>query len=301
MPDATTPPATDLRPGRPPAAAASSAGPREAAAPASHASVIWITSGGCDGCTMSVLGAVSPAIEDLLGGELTDIPSIELVHPVLSLESGTRYLASLESAANGGDEGFLLVVEGSLFDNRLAGEGSFSGLGEREGQPIPAEEWVNRLARRAQAVIAIGTCATSGGIPAARGNVTGAMGLEAMLGEDFRSRAGLPIVNMPGCAPNGDAFIEALSHLFLALGGLIPLDLDELGRPRWLYSEATPLQRVSPTGASAGPRRSARAPCPVPERGWINRIGGCARVGGACNGCTRPDFPDGPLTIVAGG
>ena len=180
-----------------------------ALAPEAHASVLWITSGGCDGCTMSVLGAVSPALEDLLGGGLTDIPSIELVHPVLSLESGARFLACLEAAARGDDDGFLLVVEGSLYDERLAGEGSFSGLGERDGQPIPVDEWVCRLAPQAQAVIAIGTCATSGGIPAARGSVTGAMGLGALLGQRFRSRAGVPIVNVPGCAPHGDAFIES--------------------------------------------------------------------------------------------
>ena len=250
---------------------------------------------------MSVLGAVSPAIEDLLSGGLTDIPSIDLVHPVLSLESGAGYIASIEAAARGEGDGFLLVVEGSLLDHRRAGEGSFSGLGERHGQPIPAEEWIGRLAPRAQAVIAIGTCAASGGIPAAHGNVTGAMGLDALLGEGFHSLAGLPIVNVPGCAPNGDAFIEVLSHVFLALGGLIPLDLDELGRPRWLYSDATALRAVRPAGEDPSPGRSQHALCPVPERGWINRVGGCVRVGGACNGCTRPDFPDGPLSILAAG
>ncbi len=249
---------------------------------------------------MSVLGAVSPAIEDLLSGELTDIPSVELIHPVLSLESGARYLTFLEAAARGDGDGFLLVVEGSLFDQRLAGEGSFSGLGERDGQPIPAEEWVCRLASEADAVIAIGTCATSGGIPAAKGNVTGAMGLGALLGREFRSRAGIPIVNVPGCAPNGDAFIEALSHVFLALGGLVPLDLDQLGRPRWLYSEPTPLQHMV-GGSEIDARQSEVAFCPVPERGWINRVGGCAAAGGSCNGCTRPDFPDGPLALIGGG
>ena len=267
---------------------------------ARRASVLWIASGGCDGCTMSVLGAVSPAVEDLLSGELTDIPSIELIHPVLSLESGALYLSSLEAAARGDDEGFVLVVEGSLFDQRRAGDGSFSGLGERDGQPIPAEEWVGRLAPQADAVIAIGTCATSGGIPAARGSITGAMGLQALLGQGFRSHAGVPIVNVPGCAPNGDAFIEALSHVFLALDGLVPLDLDELGRPRWLYTEPTPLHPVDAAGNEADRARSEVAYCPVPERGWINRVGGCALVGGACNGCTRSDFPDRPLSILCG-
>jgi hydrogenase small subunit len=267
----------------------------------SRASVIWLAAGGCDGCTMSVLGAVSPAIEDLLGGGLTDIPTIDLVHPALSLESGARYLASLEAAADGRSDAFVLVVEGALLDNDLAADGTFSGLGSRDAQPIPVEHWVARLAHHAQAVIAIGTCAASGGIPAARGSVTGAMGLRAFLGEPFRSRAGLPVVNVPGCAPNGDAFIEALSHVFLALRGLIPLDLDELGRPRWLYAEPTALQAVPRAGAPAAPAHGQHAFCPVPQRGWINRVGGCARVGGGCDGCTRSDFPDGPLSILAGG
>lgn len=86
--------------------------------------------------------------------------------------------------------------------------------------------------------------------------------------------------------------------MFLALGGLVPLDLDELGRPRWLYSESTPLQRVL-GGVEPGPGQTETAFCPVPERGWINRVGGCAAVGGSCNGCTRADFPDRPLSISA--
>ena len=36
-----------------------------------RAYVVWIGSGGCDGCTMSVLGAVSPTLAELLAGELT--------------------------------------------------------------------------------------------------------------------------------------------------------------------------------------------------------------------------------------
>lgn len=259
--------------------------------------MVWITSGGCDGCTMSVLGAVSPTLEGLLSGELTDIPHIELIHPVLSLESGSGYISRLEAAARGTLDPFLLVVEGSLFDTQLAGEGCFSGLGERAGQPITAEEWVGRLAPAAAAVMAIGTCATWGGIPAAAGSVTGAMGLGALLGLDFRSREGLPIVNVPGCAPSGDAFIETLAYVFLHLAGLVPLDLDDLGQPRWLYSSTHPLQpqelsfkdRVAPGDT---------AMCPVPERGWINRVGGCAVTGGACNGCTRADFPDRLLPLI---
>ena len=262
-----------------------------------RAYVVWIGSGGCDGCTMSVLGAVSPTLEELLVGDLTDVPSIDLIHPVLSVESGDGYIRRLEEAACGSLDPFLLVVEGSLYDERLADDGCFSGLGQRDGQPIPAGEWIERLAPAAAAVMAIGTCATWGGIPAATGGVTGAMGLGALLGRDFRSSANLPIVNVPGCAPSGDAFIETLAYVFLHLAGLVPLDLDELGQPRWLYSSATPLKSQTlswKTPATPGDT----AMCPVPERGWINRVGGCAATGGACNGCTRADFPDRLLPLV---
>jgi hydrogenase small subunit len=53
------------------------------------------------------------------------------------------------------------------------------------------------LAPKAWGVVAIGTCATYGGIHAMAGNPTGCMGLADYLGWDFRSAGGLPIVNVP--------------------------------------------------------------------------------------------------------
>lgn len=260
--------------------------------------VIWLSCGGCEGCTMSVLGATSPRLEELLAGGLTHIPRVEFIHLALSLESGDQYIDGLKRARLGELDPFILVLEGSLFDERLAGDGSFSSLGQVAGHAVLVEDWVAWLAPRAAAVIAIGTCATWGGIPAARGNATGAMGLEAFLGKDFRSRTGLPIVNVPGCAPNGDAFVELLSYVLLHLGGLVPLDLDGLNRPRWLYTTSTPLRPARvPNQSWAEGVESAE--CSVPVRGWINHIGGCALVGGACNGCTRPDFPDRTLPVIA--
>ena len=255
--------------------------------------VLWLEGGGCDGCTMAVLGATSPRIEELLGGGLTRT-QIALVHPALALDAGKAFVDVLERARSGQLEPYVLVLEGSLFDEAAAGEGSFSSLGSRDGAPVSVGQWVRDLAPQAAAVMAIGTCATWGGIPAATGSVTGAMGVGDFLPADFRSRAGLPVVNVPGCAPSGDAFVEALSYVLLHLDGLVPLDLDELGRPRWLYAQSTPL-----SGAEAEGGAVHTADCPVPSRGWINHLGGCASVGGRCNGCTRPDFPDFtiPLTL----
>jgi hydrogenase small subunit len=257
---------------------------------------------------MAVLGAMGPRLEELLSGHLTHIPRIQLVHPSLALDAGDEYLAALDQAVAGELDPFLLVIEGALFDESRAGEGSFSGCGQRAGRRITVEQRVLELAPMAAAVIAIGTCATWGGIPAAEGNVTGAMGLRQFLTRfmpesadgAFRSRSGLPLVNVPGCAPSGDAFIEVISYTLLHLGGIVPLDLDDQDRPRWLYADSVPLtptHRAQPTRPAP---IDATADCPVPRVGWINHLGGCAAVGGACVGCTRPDFPDVTLRLVIG-
>jgi hydrogenase small subunit len=246
-----------------------------------QAYVIWLGGGGCDGCTMAVLGASSPGLEHMLLGTVPGVPPIELIHTAIAFEGGAAYIARLEQAANGQLTPFVLVLEGSVFDEARAGAGFFSGLGDVDGRPIPISHWIDRLAPRAAAVIAIGTCATWGGIPAAAGNPTGAMGLTAYLGPDFRSQLGLPVINLPGCAPNGDNFIETIVYLFLHLAGTVPLELDELGRPRWLYSHTFEQYPGGP-----------QVRCNVPKRGWMRRVGGCATVGGRCIACTMPGFPD---------
>ncbi|HLF41628.1 MAG TPA: hydrogenase expression protein HypE, partial [Acidimicrobiia bacterium] len=182
--------------------------------------VVWVSSGGCEGCTMAVLGATAPRLEELLSGHLTHIPRVGLVHPALALDGGDEYLAVLEDAAAGGLGRFLLVVEGSVFDENLAGAGSFSGLGSRDGQPVPVGEWIERLAPAAAAVIAIGTCATWGGVPAAAGNPTGSMAVMDFLGKSYRSDLGLPVVNIPGCSPVGDNFTETVAAVLLFLQGI---------------------------------------------------------------------------------
>ena len=263
--------------------------------------VIWLGGAGCDGCTMATLGATEPSLEDLLLERLPDVPKMMLVHPGLALESGDAYRAQLDRAIDGELGEFVLVLEGSILDEALAGEGSFSRMGTEDDRPLTIATWVDRLAPRAHVVVAIGSCATWGGVPAAAGNVTGAMGLEDYLGRDFISRSGLPIVNVPGCAPSGDAFLETLMSVFLHLQGLAPLELDADRRPFWLYNE--PAHPVPPRAAYLPARvyDVANRPtvgCPVPSHGWMKGIGGCERVGGACIGCTDRDFTDRHLALA---
>lgn len=237
---------------------------------------------------MAVLGATAPSLEQLLAGGVPGVPPIELIHTALAFESGAAYLARLEQAAAGQLDPVIVVLEGAVLDETRAGDGFFTGLGDDGGRPIAISTWLDRLIPRAAAVIAIGSCATWGGIPAATGNPTGAMGLGQYLGPHFRSRLGLPVINLPGCAPHGDNFIETVTYVFLHIAEIVPLELDAHNRPRWLYGHGFP-------HGSTG----LEVQCNVPDRGWMRRVGGCATVGGRCIACTMPGFPDQFSPLIA--
>jgi hydrogenase small subunit len=178
-----------------------------------------------------------------------------------------------------------------------------------DGQPITTNEWVDRLAPKAAAVVAVGTCATYGGIPAMKNNPTGAMGLPDYLGWNWKSKAGLPVVCIPGCPAQPDNMTEVLVYLALHLAGLAPApDLDDKLRPRWLFGRTTregcnragfTEQGNFATEYGDDPRclvklgcKGPVVKCNVPVRGWVNGIGGCPNVGGICMACTMPGFPD---------
>lgn len=191
----------------------------------------------------------------------------------LALESGDAYRAHLERAARGTLGAFVLVLEGSVLDESRAQDGTFSRLGMDGDRPLTIAAWLDRLAPPAQAVIAIASCATWGGVPAAAGSPTGAMGLEDYLGRDFRSAANLPIINVPGCAPSGDGFVETLVSVCLHLERLVPLDLDDGRRPHWLYREPAhpvpPRADYVPPAAYEVTGRPAVG-CPVPREGGLD-------------------------------
>jgi hydrogenase small subunit len=104
------------------------------------------------------------------------------------------------------------------------------------GEPMTLNEWLDRLAPRAWAVVAAGICATYSGIHAMAGNPIGCMSLGDYLGSDYRSKAGIPIVNVPGCPIQPDNFMETLLWLLYQAAGLSPMiPLDQEHRPTWLF------------------------------------------------------------------
>jgi hydrogenase small subunit len=273
--------------------------------------LIWLVGASCDGCTVAVTGAVHPRVEHLLLGIIPGLPRVELIHTVVSTECGAEWVHNLFMAERGElDAPYVITWEGSIMDESIAGEGYWMGLGEdpQTGRQITSLEWLDRLAPGAAAVIAIGTCATWGGIPAAKGNVTNAMGMMDYLGKDYRSAFGVPVVNVPGCSPIGDNYMETASAVLLFLNGLAPLpEFDELGRPAWLFGETVhrhcPRAGYYEEGVFAKEYGDKEClvelgcwgpvvQCNISERGIVDGYGGCMQMGGICIGCTMPGFPD---------
>jgi hydrogenase small subunit len=134
------------------------------------------------------------------------------------------------------------------------------------------------------------------------------MGLPDYLGWDFRSRADVPIVCVPGCPVQPDDFMDTLLYLLRQSVGRAPMiPLDDCLRPRWLFDQTVHeacdrggYYEQADFGLDYGtPKCIVKlgcwgpvVRCNVPKRGWMGGVGGCPNVGGVCIGCTMPGFPD---------
>jgi hydrogenase small subunit len=279
--------------------------------PTSEIHILWITAGlGCDGDTIAMTGASQPSIEDILLGGLPGLPKVHLHNPVLAYENGEEFMRFFYDGAAGKLGPFILVVEGSIPNEKNKAEGYWASFGtdQKSGEPILTCDWIDRLAPKAWAVVAAGTCSAYGGIHAMEGNPTGCMGLPDYLGWDWKSQANIPIVCIPGCPVQPDNFTESLLYLLhMAAGNAPMIPLDESLRPTWIFGATLhegcdrggyyeQAQFAEEYGApSCIVKLGCWGPvvqCNVGKRGWMNGIGGCPNVGGICIGCTMPGFPD---------
>ncbi|MEW6126073.1 MAG: hydrogenase expression protein HypE [Acidobacteriota bacterium] len=279
--------------------------------PASEIYVLWITAGlGCDGESVALTAAMQPSIEDLVLGNLPGLPKVHFYNPFYAYENADEFMRLLALAEAEKLKPFILVIEGSIPNEAIKSEGYWAALGTdpTTGQPITTCEWIDRLAPKAWAVMAVGTCAAYGGIHAMEGNPTGAMGLADYLGWNWKSKAGIPIVNVPGCPTQPDNLTETLLYLLFQAAGRAPeIPLDEAFRPVWLFGDTVHegcdrggYYEQAQFAESYGSRYcivklgcwGPVVQCNVGKRGWINGLGGCPNVGGICIGCTMPGFPD---------
>jgi hydrogenase small subunit len=175
-------------------------------------SVIWLHFQECTGCTESLLRAEHPTIDRLI----LDVISLDY-HETLFAAAGHQIEAARTAAMQKNKGKYVLVIEGAI---PVRDEGIYCKVGGKTAIDLARE-----CAQDAAAVIAIGSCASWGGMPSTSPNPTGASPVHAVLGK--------PVVTIPGCPPNPYNFLSTVVH-YLTFGALP--EVDKLGRPKFAYS-----------------------------------------------------------------
>jgi len=119
--------------------------------------ILWITAGlGCDGDSVSITAATQPSVEDVVLGAIPGLPKVHLHNAVLAYECGDDFMKHFYLAEQGKLEPFVLVVEGSIPNEKIKKEGYWAALGTdpKTNQPMTTNDWMDRLTPKALVVIA---------------------------------------------------------------------------------------------------------------------------------------------------
>jgi len=174
--------------------------------------VIWLHGQECTGCTESLLRSYHPTLESLI------LETISLdYHETLCVGAGKQAEAHKRRIMEEYHGQYVLVTEGAT---PTKDGGVYCMIGNK-----PHMEHVAEAAEGAAAIVAIGSCASWGGIQAADPNPTGARPTKAIVPDKT-------VVNIPGCPPNPYNFLSTVLYL-LTFGK--PPELDEENRPKFAY------------------------------------------------------------------
>ncbi|MHC4937950.1 MAG: hydrogenase small subunit [Planctomycetota bacterium] len=174
--------------------------------------VIWLHFQDCTGCTETLLRTSQPDVAELI----LHLISLDY-HETLMVGSGKQAEAALHDSMKENEGKYILIVEGSIprkengIYAKIAGKTAIDSLKE--------------VASKAGAIIAMGSCASWGGIPSTGPNPTDACGVDAIIKDK-------PIVNIPGCPPNPYTLLGVA--LQYATAGTLPA-LDDEKRPLFAF------------------------------------------------------------------
>lgn len=248
------------------------------------APIVWITGLYCGACAESVANTSNPDISSLLLSTL----SLK-VHPVYGAMGGPGFFDQLAKLR---DDDYILIVEGALPEKKYE---KLLSAGVNNDRRVAGTGLIDHLASRAAAVIAVGTCASFGGI--FRTDDVKVTGVSEAIGSKN-------IINIPGCPPHPDWLV--LTLLYLVMEGKAP-SIDHLNRPKAFYSKTVhdACQRrlafenghfVEPLAADDGGclyKTGCKGPmtfADCPSRLWNDGAGWCVASGGICIGCSQPEF-----------
>lgn len=174
--------------------------------------VIWLHFQECTGCTESLLRATHPTVENLV----LDLISLDYSE-TLNAAAGHQVEEALHNSVKENEGKFILVCEGSV---PTKDDGIYCKIGGRTALDI-----LKDIGPKAAAVVAIGSCASWGGVQSADPNPTGAKGINQILTDQA-------IINLPGCPASPYNLLSTVLY-YLTLKKLP--ELDSMGRPKFAY------------------------------------------------------------------
>ena len=204
--------------------------------------VIWLSAQECTGCSETLLRAWDHAIDrngnpnyssTTVQDLLLDMISLDYHNTLMAPSGFSAEQSRLDSIAGGKR---IVILDGSV---PLKEGGAWSAVGGRTILDVLKESVVG-----ADLIIAVGNCATFGGLPGAKPNPTDAHGMvhvteNNVITDDLISILGSshpPVINIPGCPPIPEVLTGVIVNFITgATKGLAPA-LDNLYRPTEFYA-----------------------------------------------------------------
>jgi hydrogenase small subunit len=247
-------------------------------------SVVWLNFASDTGCTEALIKANYPNAAQLILETL----SLDYNETIMAA-AGTQAEEILSEALKRG--GYFLIIEGAIPTKK-----GYGMIGRREMLDIGKE-----FAANAKAMIAVGSCATWGGVPAGTPNPAGLQGV--------REALDVECINLDLCPVNEGILVATIVDLLLT--GRIP-ELDTVGRPKIFYGQTIHDQCERRAHFEAG-RYVEHFGSPEEESGYClykvgckgpmayancskfrynDRVSWCIGAGAPCIGCSEPRWVD---------
>jgi hydrogenase small subunit len=251
---------------------------------------IWLEVTGCSGNIISLLNSENPGLYDIL----TNIINFTFNNTLMGAEGEFAFQRFLETL----DTEFILLVDGAVSTKE---NGLYNIIANYKGKMITALEAIKMAGEKAKYVMAVGTCASYGGISAAKPNPSESKSVQEVLSR--------PVIRLPGCPCHPDWVVGTIAHL-VKYG--VP-ELDAQGRPllfygviihdnctrRGFFEKGIFAQKFGEEGCMF--KLGCRGPVTktdCPRRKWNGYVNWPIGDNTNCIGCAEEHFPDGMSPFV---
>ena len=258
--------------------------------------IYYLQAGGCSGDTMSLLNCECNLF-DLFENLNINI----LFHPSLSNMSYKKHIELIDNILNDKIELDVFCLEGNvvLGPKKTGMFDTFLGK--------PKKDLIEKLAKKAKYVVAVGTCASFGGIGSYSEMQGVGLGFHhykkgGFLGKDFVSKSGYPVINLPGCPIHPKAFTALIERIAFKLD----IKLNKYQAIEDVYNftvhqgcTRNEYHEYKIEENDFGERgcmffhlgcKGATTNAACNKYLW-NEVNSKTRAGVPCFGCARPDFP----------